>query len=48
MARELGPVSRFLKHNYRHFNAAALVDAAEGWNRHLTTAGRCSSPSPGR
>jgi deoxyhypusine synthase len=29
------PVSAFIKHHYRHFNAAALVDAAEGYNRHL-------------
>ena len=24
----LGPVSKFIKHHYRHFNSAALVDAA--------------------
>ncbi len=27
-----GPVSTFIEHHYRHFNAAALVDAAKGWN----------------
>jgi hypothetical protein len=26
-----GPVSTFIKHHYRHFNAAALIDAAEGY-----------------
>ena len=25
-----GPVSRFIQHHYRHFNAASLVDAAKG------------------
>ena len=29
------PVTDFIKHHYRHFNAAAVVDAAEAWNRHL-------------
>lgn len=33
-------VSGFLKHNFRHFNAATLVEAAEGWNRHLDEGGR--------
>ncbi len=28
---ELIPVKRFMRENFRHFNAAALVDAAEGW-----------------
>ena len=30
-----GPVSRFIQHHYRHFNAAALVDAAKGYVAHL-------------
>jgi deoxyhypusine synthase len=34
------PISNFLKHHYRHFNAATLVDAAEGWVRHLDQDGR--------
>ena len=25
----LGPVGTFLQHHYRHFNAAALLDAAK-------------------
>jgi deoxyhypusine synthase len=34
------PVRDFLKHNFRHFNAATIVDAAEGWNRHLDGGGK--------
>lgn len=34
-----GPVSRFVKHHFRHFNAAALVDAAEAYNHHLSQKG---------
>ena len=34
-----GPISQFVDHHYRHFNAAALKDAAEGYNRHLDTGG---------
>lgn len=30
-----GPISQFLKHHYRHFNAAAVIDAAEAYRRHL-------------
>jgi len=28
-------ITEFLKHNYRHFNAAALIDAAEGYKTHI-------------
>lgn len=31
----MGPISSFLKHHFRHFNAAALIDAAEGYKKHL-------------
>jgi len=34
------PVSQFIKHHFRHFNAAALVDAAEGYQRHLKQGGK--------
>ena len=34
-----GPISRFLRHHYRHFNAAALIDAADGYIRHLDNGG---------
>ena len=33
-------VARFIEHNYRHFNAAALVDAAVGYVEHLKAGGR--------
>src|SRR6201989_1372624 len=36
----LGPISSFIKHHYRHFNAAALVDAAEGYVKHLEGGGK--------
>jgi deoxyhypusine synthase len=38
-AAPAGPVSHFLRHHFRHFNAAALVDAADGWTRHLDGGG---------
>jgi deoxyhypusine synthase len=34
-----GSVSRFLRHHYRHFNAAALIDAADGYRRHVDAGG---------
>ena len=34
-----GPISQFIDHHYRHFNAAALVDAANGYNAHLAADG---------
>jgi deoxyhypusine synthase len=34
-----GPISQFITRHYRHFNAAALVDAAEGYCRHLDGGG---------
>ena len=35
-----GPISNFVAHHYRHFNAAALVDAAEGYRVHLQNGGK--------
>jgi deoxyhypusine synthase len=35
-----GPVSQFLLHQFRHFNAAALVDAAKGYEQHLAEGGK--------
>jgi deoxyhypusine synthase len=35
-----GPVSQFLEHNYRHFNAAALVDGAKGYEQHINEGGK--------
>jgi deoxyhypusine synthase len=35
-----GPITRFLEHHFRHFNAAALVDAARGYAAHLQAGGQ--------
>ena len=35
-----GPISQFIQHHYRHFNAAALVDAAKGYEQHLLEGGK--------
>lgn len=35
-----GPISSFLKHHYRHFNAATLVDASEAYIAHLEKGGK--------
>jgi deoxyhypusine synthase len=35
-----GPISQFMAHHYRHFNAAAMVDAAKGYETHLTKGGK--------
>jgi deoxyhypusine synthase len=35
-----GPISHFIEEHYRHFNAAALVDAAKGYETHLTEGGK--------
>ena len=34
------PISAFLRHHYRHFNAAALIDAADGYRAHLDGGGK--------
>jgi deoxyhypusine synthase len=34
------PISQFIKHHYRHFNAAVVVDAAEAYVEHLSTGGK--------
>ena len=36
----MGKISEFVHHHYRHFNAAALVDAADAWVRHLDQGGQ--------
>ncbi len=35
-----GPVSNFIQHHYRHFNAAALMDAAKAYETHLLEGGK--------
>ena len=36
----MGPISQFVESHYKHFNAAALVDAAKGYQAHLTQGGK--------
>ena len=40
LAAKKGPVSKFIAQNYRHFNAAALLDAAKGYETHLAAGGK--------
>jgi deoxyhypusine synthase len=40
LAEKKGPISRFMARNYRHFNAASLVDAAKGYEAHLAAGGK--------
>jgi deoxyhypusine synthase len=35
-----GPISNFIEKHYLHFNAAALVDAAKGYEKHLVEGGK--------
>jgi deoxyhypusine synthase len=35
-----GNITDFIKHHYRHFNSAALIDAAEGYKKHLDAGGK--------
>ncbi|TAN60929.1 deoxyhypusine synthase [bacterium] len=35
-----GPISKFIEANYLHFNAAALIDAAKGYEAHITKGGK--------
>ncbi len=35
-----GAITNFINHHYRHFNAATLKDAAEGYNLHLKNGGK--------
>jgi len=34
-----GPISQFLRHHYRHFNAAALIDATDAYIAHMERGG---------
>ena len=40
LAAQKGPVSRFIAQHYRHFNAAALMDAAKAYGTHLAAGGQ--------
>ena len=34
------PISEFISHHFRHFNAATLKDAAQGYTHHLEKGGK--------
>jgi len=36
----MSAITTFIKHHYRHFNAAALIDAAEAYVQHLANGGK--------
>ncbi len=36
----MAPITEFIKHHYRHFNSASLVDAAEAYNKLLADGGK--------
>jgi len=40
LIRPMAAVRDFILHHYRHFNAAALVDAAKAWEAHLAKGGK--------
>lgn len=35
-----GPISQFMQHHYRHFNAAAMMDASKAYVTHLSEGGK--------
>src|SRR5512145_1878055 len=35
-----GPISQFMEKHYLHFNAAAMMDAAKGYESHLLEGGK--------
>jgi deoxyhypusine synthase len=35
-----GPITTFIRHHFRHFNAAALVEAANAYSKHLAQNGK--------
>ena len=40
MSNTRGPISQFIERNYLHFNAAAMMDAAKGYETHLDEGGK--------
>lgn len=40
MGQTRGPISQFMEQNYLHFNAAAMMDAAKGYETHLLEDGK--------
>ena len=35
-----GPITQFMNHHYRHFNAAAMMDAVHAYEAHLANGGK--------
>jgi deoxyhypusine synthase len=35
-----GQITEFIKHHFRHFNSAALIDGAEGYKKHMAGGGK--------
>ncbi|NLM17564.1 MAG: deoxyhypusine synthase family protein [Candidatus Riflebacteria bacterium] len=35
-----GPISSFMEEHYKHFNAASLIDAAKGYEKHIANGGK--------
>ena len=48
MSKTTGPISAFLRHHFRHFNAAALIDGADGYRTHLAKYEAPPNPSAAR
>src|ERR1700729_1185108 len=42
-----GPVSQFIEHHYRHFNATALMDAHAGYETHFLEGGKMTATLAG-
>jgi deoxyhypusine synthase len=40
VSQEVAPISSFLEHHFRHFNAAVVVDAARAYVQHLASGGK--------
>src|ERR1700752_1578185 len=43
----MSAITSFIKDHYRHFNAAALIDAAEAYKAHLASGGKMFMPIAG-
>jgi deoxyhypusine synthase len=39
-ARSGSPITNFVRHHYRHFNAAVVIDASEAYVKHLASGGK--------
>jgi len=39
----MGNIKDFIKHHYRHFNSAVVIDASEAFDQHLKKGGKMFS-----